>query len=181
MTTLWGEIRNRARSRSQGAVEPTTLATQPPVSVTTSGSGDNTIPRPVNPGVTHSTEEAMDLLGEVRAELIARGREEAISLAEQYGFVHSRMVRLRLEELGLLGDTDIKDFWLGAIFNQNLRFKWSGEVFTYEDRARNIHERTVKVWKLRSPEELAAAEAEVAVKRATKKANRRRPSSQGNP
>jgi len=166
--TSWDEMRNRIRSRlSQGVIEPTTLAVRSAVQVTTSGSGVNATPRPVNPGVTHSTEEAMDLLSEVRAELIARGREEAISLAEQHGLVHSRMVRLRLEELGLLGNADIKDFWLGAIFNRNPRFKWSGEMFTYEDRARNIHERTVKVWKLRSAEELATAEA--AARKAAKK------------
>ena len=90
----------------------------------------------------------MSVLEESRAELIAAAREEAVALARARGTVHSRMVRAVLEEKGLVS-TDAKEYWIGAVF-RDARFEWTGEHYSYSDAARNVHERTVKVWRLKA-------------------------------
>lgn len=96
---------------------------------------------------TRSTDEAMRVLEDARAELIATARDEAAALARAHGTVHSRMVRASLEAKGLV-HPDEKEFWIGAVF-RDPRFEWTGERYSYSDPARNVHERTVKVWRLK--------------------------------
>lgn len=91
----------------------------------------------------------MGLLREKRAELIRRGRAAAVWIAQQQGYVTSRDVRAALEQYGFLTDPTIADYWLGAVFNGG-PLEWRGEWFKYTDQRRNIHERTVKVWRLPS-------------------------------
>lgn len=95
---------------------------------------------------TGSTQEAMECLAEAHGSLIERAREEAVCIARQVGEVHSRAVRERLEQLGLV-DASSRDHWLGAVFRDE-RFRWSGRYFSYRDLARNVHERTIKIWVL---------------------------------
>lgn len=93
-----------------------------------------------------STEEAMNALESAHGDLIERARQEAVNLCKQHGFVHSRMVRNRMNELGLLSHKR-GEFWLGSVFRSPM-FKWNGTYFTYSDESRNVHERTIKVWVL---------------------------------
>lgn len=102
-------------------------------------------------GTTKSTEEAMEVLEVHRGALIARARTEAVLLCQQNGKTHSRAVRAKMAALGLL-DSGGSEFWLGAIFRDG-RFEWTGEFFTYSDSARNVHERTIKLWRLRTHQE----------------------------
>jgi hypothetical protein len=96
---------------------------------------------------TRSTGQATQVLKTYRLKLIARGREIAKAIAKRRGKVHSRQVRQQMEKEGLLVNPLIGDFWLGIVFRSD-DFKWTGEYFRYSDSARNIHERTVKVWTL---------------------------------
>lgn len=93
----------------------------------------------------------MALLQKFRAYLIAKGKREAAILAAAHGSVHSRALRSRLVELGVLTpelQNRVGDYWLGAVFRGHL-WEWTGDRFTYSDKERNIHERTVKVWRLK--------------------------------
>lgn len=96
---------------------------------------------------TASTQEAMECLAKAQGSLIERAREEAVCIARQVGEVHSRAVRERLEQLGLV-DPSSRDHWLGAVFRDE-RFRWSGRYYSYSDRRKNVHERTIKIWVLK--------------------------------
>jgi len=98
-------------------------------------------------GKTRSTGDAMKLLERRRAEKISRARELAADIARRCGSVHSRAVRIAMAADGQLSDNE-PEFWLGAVFRTS-EFEWTGEYFTYSDGARNIHERMVKVWRLK--------------------------------
>lgn len=99
-------------------------------------------------GKTRSTDEAMKLLRKRRLEQIMKARELAVEICERVGSVSSREVRKAMAAAGEL-DNDEHEFWLGAVFRHE-RFQWTGRYYTYRDSARNIHERTVKVWELRA-------------------------------
>lgn len=90
----------------------------------------------------------MDVLNTYRAFLIASGRWHALRIAYAHGTVVCRQVRKAMADAGLLDRYEhIGDYWLGAVFHSPL-FEWTGEWFKYTDAARNIHERTVKIWRL---------------------------------
>lgn len=97
---------------------------------------------------TRSTDEAMLVLYRFRMYLVQRGIYEAVRIARQTGTVHSRQVREAVSKV--CRTAGMADYWLGAVFNNHI-FEWTGRYHTYADRARNIHERTVKVWRLRDP------------------------------
>lgn len=97
---------------------------------------------------THSTIEAMTLLRETRAQQIREARIIARDLIRRGGTTHSRAVRAVMAEGDLL-TPEQPEFWLGAVFHSP-EFEWTGDWFCYTDSARNVHERTVKVWKLRA-------------------------------
>lgn len=99
---------------------------------------------------TQSTGEAMELLESKRGHLIAKGRFIAGQICLRKGTTTSREVLEEMEKLDLI-PPDGKHFWVGAIFNQQKCFCWTGEVVSYSNRERNIHERTIKVWKLVGP------------------------------
>jgi len=100
--------------------------------------------------VTRSTAEAMDLLRSKRAYLISLGRFFAGQIAQKNGKVHSREVRAAMDATGVFSSYNgVGDYWLGAVFNNSPFFEWTGDWCTYKDDQRNIHERTVKVWRLR--------------------------------
>jgi hypothetical protein len=90
----------------------------------------------------------MTVLERERADLIAKARAIAETLARAQGTVHSRQVREAMRQQGLLLDESASEFWLGAVFRGE-GWVWTGQWHTHSDAARNIHERTVKVWKLR--------------------------------
>jgi hypothetical protein len=96
--------------------------------------------------VTRSTEEAMALHRSVSADLLAKGREIATEIATREGTVHSRKVLAAMGARGLV-DPEKGQTWIGAVFRGG--FVWTGEWYTYSDQERNIHERMVKVWRLR--------------------------------
>src|SRR6266508_1053015 len=108
---------------------------------------------PVRISVTRSREEAIDLLIRYRRILIAYARHVAIQIARSTGTVHSRLVRATLAEKELVRP-ELGDCWLGAVFNGG-PFVWVGTLHEYEDRERNIHKKTVKIWRL-STDELVA-------------------------
>lgn len=96
---------------------------------------------------TRTTEEAMAVLKQYRAFLIQRGQWEAARIAKATGTVTTRDVRAAIDAAGLL-DPECGDYWLGAVFNRCPLFCWTGQYVSHSDAARNIHERTIKVWKL---------------------------------
>jgi hypothetical protein len=95
---------------------------------------------------TQSTTAAMTLLKRYRRFLIDRGRYEAVHIALQNGTVNSREVRAALA--GYLKNQGLHDYWLGAVFYRSI-FEWTGRYLTYSSAERNVHERTIKVWRLR--------------------------------
>lgn len=97
---------------------------------------------------TRSTSEAMDLLRTQHGQLTTWGRNTARDLCAQNGTTTSREVRAEMLKRGLLKETDAREHWLGAIFSRK-DFDWTGQYKTYSDPARNVHERTIKVWALR--------------------------------
>jgi hypothetical protein len=91
----------------------------------------------------------MEALTTTRRALIDYGRYVATEIARAHGTVHSRDVRRALEQSGVLTPSwGGREHWIGAIFNAS-DFEWTGAFHAYRDDARNIHERTVKVWRLR--------------------------------
>jgi hypothetical protein len=102
---------------------------------------------------TRSTEEAMGALEERHSATIAIAREIAIELCHKNGSTHSRAVRAEMFKRGIITGKEGPEYWLGAVFKGAL-FEWTGSFVSYADRERNVHERTLKVWKLRgSPSE----------------------------
>jgi hypothetical protein len=97
---------------------------------------------------TRSTGEAMDVLGTHRRPLIDYGRYVATEICKARGSVTSRDVRRAMAAMGMLA-SDASEFWLGSMFRSG-SFEWTGALHTYSDNDRNIHERTVKVWRLAS-------------------------------
>ena len=97
--------------------------------------------------VTRSTEQAMEVLESTRGDLVVAARDVALRLATLNGTVTSREVRREMAAVGKLNGVE-GDYWLGAVFRDS-RFEWTGRYTTYSDSARNIHERTIKIWKLK--------------------------------
>jgi hypothetical protein len=93
---------------------------------------------------TRSTAEAMNVLGLHRRTLIDYARYVASEICKARGSVTSRDVRRVMAAMGMLNNAS--EYWLGAIFRGS--FEWTGARHTYSDGDRNIHERTVKVWRL---------------------------------
>jgi hypothetical protein len=98
--------------------------------------------------VTKTTSQAAKLLNRHRGNLITKARAIAIDLAKANGTVHSREVRAEMDKQGHLTNPALADHWLGVVFRSSV-FVWTGQYFSYRDDSRNVHERTVKVWKLR--------------------------------
>lgn len=99
-----------------------------------------------------------------RRHLIDYGRYVASEICKTRGGVTSRDVRRAMATMGILAD-DVGEYWLGAVFRGPC-FEWTGALHTYSDGARNIHERTVKVWRLASGAEGHALPAEMPIYRA---------------
>jgi hypothetical protein len=105
---------------------------------------------------TQSTKEAMAVLKYRRQTLIRAGRLAAVKIAAKRGRVTSRDVHSSMGAQGLL-DPTISDYWLGAVFNRAPELEWTGEYESYSNESRNIHERTVKVWRLSEVGKVVAA------------------------
>ena len=103
------------------------------------------LPPPRATGTTRSTDEAMDLHARKNGDLIAKAREIAKEICLREGTVHSRKVLAVMGARGLI-DPDKGQTWIGAVFRSG--FTWTGEWVTHSNKARNIHERTIKVWRL---------------------------------
>lgn len=99
---------------------------------------------------TRTTGEAMGLLEGKHSTLIAIARDIAIELIRRDGSTHSRAVRKAMFERGIIAGNEGREHWLGAVFCRSM-FEWTGGFITYADRERNVHERLVKTWRLRSP------------------------------
>ena len=108
-------------------------------------------------GVTRSTSEAMKLLARHRRVRIDRARDVAREIARADGTVNCRQVRERMKADGLLRDPENgrlvpateREHWLGSIF-RHPDFEQTGQQVAYTNALRNIHERTVNVWRLRN-------------------------------
>jgi hypothetical protein len=100
-------------------------------------------------GKTQSTGEAMGVLENSYSDLLAKGREVAAQQCRRDGTTHTRKVRAEMEVRGFLRNDGSKEFWLGALFRDR-RFEATGERFSYTDEGRNIHEREVKLWRLKA-------------------------------
>lgn len=94
---------------------------------------------------TQSTEEAMDLHTKSKQDLLLKAREIAKDICTKEGTVTSRKVLAEMESQGLI-DPEKGQTWVGAVFRRD--FIWTGEWVTHSNKARNIHERTIKVWSL---------------------------------
>jgi len=100
---------------------------------------------------TQTTKEAMDLLRRTRRELIRQARDVARELIARHGKTDTWQVNAEMKKRGMLID-GVPGYWLGAVFNHT-DFRWTGAFKSYHKandptgvNARNIHERTVKVW-----------------------------------
>lgn len=62
--------------------------------------------------------------------------------------VHSREVRARMVEEGILDGYTGADFWLGTVFNSG-PWEPTRRRYKYTDAERNIHDREVRIWKLK--------------------------------
>jgi len=95
------------------------------------------------------TEQAMALLKATRAYYIAWGKRIAHQIAQFQGEVMSYEVVEAMEAQGVLPQDDPTGrFWVGAVFNRNKSFVWTGCVGSHSRSDRNLHERTVRVWAL---------------------------------
>lgn len=95
--------------------------------------------------------------------LLGAAREEAVRIAREKGSVHTQDVLTALKEChGYVESEDKPPFFLGAVFRDS-RFVWTGDYHHYErerDGVRNIHSRRpIKLWRLKTGEELAAEAA----------------------
>ena len=89
--------------------------------------------------------QAIDLLKERRAILIAKARDIAVGIASANGTVTVEDLRNALPDLD---DGTSSQVWMGPVFASNV-FEWTGQWHVTGRAARNIHPKPVKVWKLR--------------------------------
>lgn len=94
-----------------------------------------------------TTAEAMALLKAYRGYCIAWGRRIGWELCQQNIDTTSYEVIEEMEKRKLIPD-DIGRFWVGAVFNKNPDFEFTGEYRSHRRDDRNLHERTVRVWRL---------------------------------
>jgi len=108
-------------------------------------------------GKSRTTAEGMAALESKHGPTIAAAREIAVELCRANGSTHSRAVRAEMARRGLITGHEGREHWLGAIFMRSV-FEWTGEWVTYADVERCVHERTIKVWKLRAPSSSSGGE-----------------------
>jgi len=109
--------------------------------------------RPTRTTAAANEEEALELLAEARAKLIAEGYEIAVELASKRGGVHSQMVLAEMERRGRLGPEheDIPRNWTAVVF-KGADYKATWEPCGYVkigDAARNTHAAVRRLWKLK--------------------------------
>jgi hypothetical protein len=98
---------------------------------------------------TKSTSEAIRLLEGKRAWLIGFGKRIAIELCKRDGSTNSHVLRQTMQARGLFDGYKGGYFWMSAVFCDDGMFTWDGTYFSYRDRENNVHERTIKVWRLK--------------------------------
>jgi hypothetical protein len=98
---------------------------------------------------TKTTAEAMALLQRMKRGYIEAAQRVAVEIASRVGGVYSHVVRSALVERGLIPH-DESCLWMGRALCSCRKLEWSGKWFSYTDTERCIHERTVKVWRLRA-------------------------------
>ena len=102
---------------------------------------------------TANTSEAIRMLEDKRPWLISMGKRVAIALCKRDGgLTNSHILRQEMNSRGMFDGYDGTYFWMSAVFCDKGFFVWDGTYFAYSDRPNNIHERTVKVWKLARPD-----------------------------
>jgi len=79
--------------------------------------------------------------------LIAQARDLAVQQCLSEGTATTRSVRAEMLKLKILSEGGGRENWLGAVF-KNPRFIWTGRWLTYRSQSRNVHERTIKIWRL---------------------------------
>jgi hypothetical protein len=95
-----------------------------------------------------SAAEAVAILENTRSTLVERGREIAVTIAQEHGTVHSRQVRDQLATEGLLKGV-VDERFLGAVFAKRGLFEKTGKEHIAVDKERNIHARPVPIWRLK--------------------------------
>jgi len=101
---------------------------------------------------TRTTSEAMAQLTANHAPLIEVARDIARQQCLANGSTNSRLVRLEMERQGIVKPEDGKCFWFGAVFRTR-EFEPTDEWVSYSSVS--VHERRIRVWKLRSPSSVA--------------------------
>lgn len=104
-----------------------------------------------------SEEEALRLLAERRAALVAKAYPVAVELARYTGSVYGQKVFREMERRGLLTEADkaLPGNWMAVVFRGKLyKDPWRkrGEIKA-GNAERNNHARTVGLWVLRDSEE----------------------------
>lgn len=94
--------------------------------------------------VTKTTEEAMELLEQYRAELLESARIIAAELIAVDGTTNTKRVREVMGARGLI-NPKVPDHWLGAVFNKK-RFRWTGDWTDGFEGVKAHSARPVKVW-----------------------------------
>lgn len=98
-----------------------------------------------------TTSEAMKELENKHTTLLAWGRHIAVTFCRKNGTTHSKMVFDELIKRGL-ADPNKKAFYMGAIFNKLEKdgvIEWTKHYYKYSDPERNVHDREIKLWRLK--------------------------------
>ncbi len=77
----------------------------------------------------------------------------AVQIAKANLTVHSREVRAKMADVGLVNDNSGPEHWMGAVFKRlksdNVLVETSNR-YKYTSESRGIHEREVKIWALKN-------------------------------
>ena len=104
---------------------------------------------------TRTTAEAFARLHAGHETEIQLARQVARELCREHGSTNSRLVRLEMERRGLISRAATKVHWFGCIF-RTAEFIATGERVSYSSTT--VHEREIKVWRLRSPSSSSGGE-----------------------
>ena len=100
-------------------------------------------PRPFGPVVSQA--QAHALLRADYGRQIDAAREVALRLCRERGTITVADLREAMPELQ---KSDGSLVWIGVVFNDR-RFAWTGEWRMVGNKARNVHPKPVRVWRLR--------------------------------
>lgn len=100
-----------------------------------------------------ATNESLAKLEKQYPDLINWACYYAVQIAKANLTVHSREVRAKMADVGLVSDDSGPEHWMGAVFKRLKREDVLVETnnrYKYTSESRGIHEREVKIWALKN-------------------------------